>query len=203
MQLTDHLADFPNCFPTLVHALPWTITTNMSHHILTQLKTLDAGYRIYQDVAIHVSATVEEHVTLKGPIIISAGSFVGAHAYLRGGVFLSEKVSIGPGCEVKSSMILKHSSLAHFNFVGDSLVGSHVNMEAGSIVANHFNERKDKTITAYYRGNIIRTDVTKFGALIGDHCKIGANAVLSPGTVLLPNTVVKRLELVDQHPSGS
>jgi acetyltransferase-like isoleucine patch superfamily enzyme len=38
----------------------------------------------------------------------------------------------------------------------------------------------------------------KFGALIGDHCRIGANAVLSPGTILKPGTVVPRLALVDQ-----
>jgi len=34
--------------------------------------------------------------------------------------------------------------------------------------------------------------------LIGDHSRIGANAVLSPGTILAPHTVVARLELVDQ-----
>jgi hypothetical protein len=41
-------------------------------------------------------------------------------------------------------------------------------------------------------------EVTKFGALVGDHSKIGANAVLSPGTILLPESVVRRLELVEQ-----
>jgi len=32
-----------------------------------------------------------------------------------------------------------------------------------------------------------------------DNSKIGANAVLSPGTLLAKNTIVKRLELVDQN----
>ena len=47
-------------------------------------------------------------------------------------------------------------------------------------------------------GQLIETGVTKFGALVGDDCKIGANAVLSPGTILAKGTVVGRLQLVDQ-----
>jgi hypothetical protein len=49
-------------------------------------------------------------------------------------------------------------------------------------------------------GKPFRTDVEKFGALVGDGSKIGANAVLSPGTILAPDTVVKRLELIEQCP---
>ena len=44
----------------------------------------------------------------------------------------------------------------------------------------------------------LQTGMAKFGSLTGDHSKIGANAVLSPGTLLLPNSIVKRLELVNQ-----
>ena len=30
--------------------------------------------------------------------------------------------------------------------------------------------------------------------------RIGANAVLSPGTLLMPKTIVRRLELIEQYP---
>jgi acetyltransferase-like isoleucine patch superfamily enzyme len=43
---------------------------------------------------------------------------------------------------------------------------------------------------------VISTGVTKFGALVGDGSAIGANAVLSPGSLILPGTVIGRLELV-------
>jgi bifunctional N-acetylglucosamine-1-phosphate-uridyltransferase/glucosamine-1-phosphate-acetyltransferase GlmU-like protein len=151
-------------------------------------------------VAIHKTAIVEQGVILKGPVIISADCFIGAHAYLRGGVFLSDHVSIGPGCEIKSSFIFSHSALAHFNFVGDSVLGSYVNMEAGSIIANHYNERVEKQISVLIKNQIIETGVNKFGALVGDHVKIGANAVLSPGTLLSKNAIVARLELIQQVP---
>jgi acetyltransferase-like isoleucine patch superfamily enzyme len=140
---------------------------------------------------IHPTSVVEEGAVLKGPIYIGPNCFIGAHAYLRGGVYLMGNNSVGPGCELKSVILFPNTSLAHFNFIGDSIVGSHVNFEAGSIVANHFNERTNKDI---FPG------VTKFGALIGDGCKIGANAVLSPGTILEKNTVVDRQQLVNQDP---
>ena len=148
-------------------------------------------------MAIHREAKIEEHVILKGPIIINSNCFVGAHAYLRGGVFMASKSSVGPGCEIKSSFILG-SALAHFNFVGDSILGSGVNMEAGSIIANHYNERLDKKIRVLIKNKLIETGIEKFGALVGDDTKIGANAVLSPGTLLSPKSIVRRLELVDQ-----
>ena len=70
------------------------------------------------------------------------------------------------GVEVKSSIIFDNSSVAHFNFIGDSIIGSNVNFEAGSITANHFNERKNKEIFVKINEEIINTKVEKFGALV-------------------------------------
>ena len=178
---------------------PWHLTQKLGVILPERMRSLGPDYQIIKDVAIHHTATIDSHAILKGPVIISPHCFVGPHAYLRGGVFLDENVSVGPACEIKSSFLFSHSALGHFNFVGDSLVGSHVNLEAGAVVANHYNERKDKNITVFIGGKAYSTGVEKFGALIGDHTKIGANAVLSPGSILPPNTIVKRLELIDQN----
>jgi bifunctional N-acetylglucosamine-1-phosphate-uridyltransferase/glucosamine-1-phosphate-acetyltransferase GlmU-like protein len=198
MQLKDYISSWPSTLLIDVSMLPWEIVQCIPVMLPEIIKRLDADYRIENDIAIHRSATIEQHVVLKGPIIIGAGSFIGAHAYLRGGVFLDDGVSVGPGCEIKSTIILKRSALAHFNFVGDSFIGANVNMEAGSVIANHYNEREDKLIRVADRELVIATGLTKFGALVGDYCRIGANAVLSPGTTLTPGTIVKRLELIDQ-----
>lgn len=138
-------------------------------------------------VFIHPTSTVEEGVVLKGPVYVGPNCFIGAHAYLRGGVFLMGNNSVGPGCELKTCVLFANTNLAHFNFIGDSIIGSNCNFEAGSIIANHFNERTNKEI---FPG------VKKFGALVGDGCKIGANAVLSPGTILEKNTIVERQALI-------
>jgi bifunctional N-acetylglucosamine-1-phosphate-uridyltransferase/glucosamine-1-phosphate-acetyltransferase GlmU-like protein len=193
----DYIQSFTTLFPDLPNELPWKITANVQSIIAEQIKKLGKDFDIKNDVAIHKDAKIEEHVILKGPIIIHSNCFVGAHAYLRGGVFLASKSSVGPGCEIKSSFIFG-SALAHFNFVGDSILGSGVNMEAGSIIANHYNERADKKISVFIKNKLTETGIEKFGALIGDDTKIGANAVLSPGTILSPKSIVRRLELVDQ-----
>ena len=91
-----------------------------------------------------------------------------------------------------------NSSIAHFNFIGDSIIGNNVNFEAGSITANHYNERFYKNIFCLIEGKFIDCQIDKFGAIVGDFSKIGANAVLSPGTILEPKSIVKRLELVEQ-----
>ncbi len=195
--ITDYVKQFAFLFPELKDQMPWNIVTGIEQFVTKKIEMLNSDYVIENNVAIHKTARIEQHVVLKGPIIVSANCFIGAHAYLRGGVFIGERTSIGPGCEVKSSFLLG-CALAHFNFVGDSILGEGVNMEAGSIIANHFNERSDKSIYVRRKGGQILTGVTKFGALVGDQTKIGANAVLSPGTILEANSIVKRLELVNQ-----
>lgn len=198
INLVRYLEQFPSLFPGVQQEAFWKIPSQLEHMLRNKIRGLSSDFLIQGDVAIHRTAQVEDYVTLKGPIIISAGSFVGAHAYLRGGVFLGEQSVIGPGCEVKSSLIMNKSALAHFNFIGDSLLGSHVNFEAGSIIANHYNERSDKTIYALIQEQKTPIGTTKFGAIVGDHSRIGANAVLSPGTILGPKSIVPRLGLVEQ-----
>ena len=80
------------------------------------------------------------------------------------------------------------------------MVGSEVNIEAGAIIANYRNELPNKAIRIRSGANIIETSVTKFGALVGDRTKIGANSVIAPGAILGPDEKVARLQLVDQCP---
>jgi NDP-sugar pyrophosphorylase family protein len=169
--IENHIAGFHDLFPFVPRGLdPWEIVARLPE---------------WSTNFIHADAVIEPGAVIKPPVVIGAGCFIAAHAYLRGGVVLGDGVTVGPGVEVKSSLIGPGSGLAHFNFVGDSILGTEVNLEAGAVIANHWNERPD-------------TGRLKFGALIGDGCRIGANAVLAPGTILAPGTVVPRLALVDQ-----
>ena len=178
--------------------LPWLIIQNLEPIIFEKIKFLSDDFEVNNGIAIHKTAIVEKNAILKAPLIIEENCFVAANACLRNGVFLSKNVKIGMGVEIKSSIILNNSAIAHFNFIGDSIIGENVNFEAGSITANHFNERENKEIFVKIDDNIINTKVVKFGSLVGDFSKIGANSVLSPGTILKKNSVVKRLELIEQ-----
>jgi bifunctional N-acetylglucosamine-1-phosphate-uridyltransferase/glucosamine-1-phosphate-acetyltransferase GlmU-like protein len=198
IRITEYIARFHPMFQELKDEYPWTATIRIAGTLIDKIKMLGGDYDIVGEVAIHKSAFVDSTAIVKDTAIIGAKCFVGPHALLRGGVFLDENVSIGPGCEIKSSYLFMHSAVAHFNFVGDSLLGAHVNLEAGAVIANHYNERQKKEITVMDEGTARMTGVEKFGALLGDGSKIGANAVLSPGTILKKSSIVSRLQLVDQ-----
>ena len=198
IDLDPYILDFTERFVFPKSMQPWDIIENLELLLQQHLKNLGAGFTIENNRAIHSSATIEPGVTMKGLVIISENCFIGANAYLRGPLYFGPSVRVGPGSEVKQSMVFDHTAMAHFNYIGNSLVGHHINFEAGSICANHFNERTDKTIFVIHEGERINTGVTKFGSLIGDHSKIGANAVLSPGTLLDRNSVVRRLALIEQ-----
>jgi len=177
---------------------PWELTTKAGHFVRELLPSLDADYTIDDAIAVHRTAEIESAAVIKTPAVIGPGCFVAAGGYVRGGVWLEAHCVVGPGSEIKSSFLFRGSKLAHFNFVGDSVLGENVNLEAGSIVANRRNERDEKGIVVTLGQTRIDTGVEKFGALIGDGCCIGANAVIAPGAILARGTVIPRLGLVDQ-----
>ncbi len=179
---------------------PWEITQDAERLVWAAMAGLSSDYRMDDGVAVHRSAVVEAGAVLKGPAIVGPGCFIASGAYLRGGVYLAGDCTIGPGSEIKASFVFAGSAIAHFNFVGDSLVGAGVNVEAGAVIANYRNELADKSIRIFMDGRVIETGVDKFGALIGDGCRISANAVLAPGALLSPDTIVGRLQLIDQYP---
>ncbi|UXZ94254.1 transferase [Pseudomonas phytophila] len=181
---------------------PWQITQQCENFVRTILAKLGPDYQRQGDIAIHKTAQVEDGAVLKGAIVIGPDCFIAAGAYLRGGVFLGSDCIVGPSCELKSSFMLDRSKLAHFNFVGDSLLGQDVNIEAGAVIANYRNEFAGADIRILHGDRIIETGVAKFGALVGDGTRIGANAVVAPGALLQRGSIVPRLGLVDQHPGS-
>lgn len=199
--LTEHIAAFSNSpLAALTEKTPWALTTNSVLAVRRLLNGIGEEFCISDDVAIHHTATVEAGALVKGPAVIGPRCFIAAGSLIRGGCWLEENCIIGPGSELKSSFLFAGSKLAHFNFVGDSVVGARVNLEAGSIVANFRNELADPKIRILHAGEIVDTGVDKFGALIGDDCKFGANAVVAPGAIFERGTIVARLTLVDQRP---
>lgn len=198
VHIKDFISNIPPFLQTEVYPLPWNITDGIKEIINSLISGLGSDYKIENGIAIHKSAVLEHGVSLKSPVLIMDNCHICANAYFREGVFLDNSVIIGPGSEIKSSLIFSCTSIAHLNYIGNSIIGRNVNFEAGSIAANHYNERTDKRIRVRYNNQTIDTGVEKFGALVGDNCKIGANAVLSPGTILEKRTTVKRLELIEQ-----
>jgi UDP-N-acetylglucosamine diphosphorylase / glucose-1-phosphate thymidylyltransferase / UDP-N-acetylgalactosamine diphosphorylase / glucosamine-1-phosphate N-acetyltransferase / galactosamine-1-phosphate N-acetyltransferase len=179
---------------------PWSLVVEVPLIVRALLGALSAeDYVVEGDIAIHRSATVETGAVLKGPLIVGPRSFIATGAYLRGGNWLDSDCLVGPGAELKASILFAGTKLAHFNFVGESVLGSGVNMEAGSIICNYRNERPGTSVRVLVEGVLHDTGVDKFGALVGDGCRIGANAVVAPGALLHAGQVVPRASLLDQE----
>jgi len=203
IRLTDYIAGFSqSTLAPWAELAPWALAAQAPAIVRQLLAQLPADeYTLEGDVAVHRTATVEAGALLKGPLIIGAHCFIACGSLLRGGCWLDAHCIIGPGAELKTSFVFSGSKLAHFNFVGDSVLGHGVNLEAGSIVANYRNERDDKDVLVRVDGTLQRTGCDKFGALLGDECRIGANAVLAPGAVLKPARVVGRGQVFDGEAS--
>jgi len=179
---------------------PWQLTDDAEAVVRRLLESLDAAeFAVDGEIAVHRRAIVEPGAVLKGPLILGSEVFVAAGAYLRGGCWVAERCTFGPGVELKSSFVFAGTKLAHLNFVGDSILGSDVNLEAGSIVCNYRNERSDKEIRVRVGTALHGTGCDKFGAVIGDGCRIGANAVVAPGAVLAPRSIVGRGAVQDDE----
>ena len=136
---------------------PWEITSQSEVIVRRLIHSLSsAEFTASGDVLVHNSAVVEVGAVLKGPLILGPKCLVAAGAYLRGGNWVGEGCTLGPGAELKSSFVFPGSKLAHFNFVGDSIVGSDVNFEAGSVVCNYRNERPGKEVLVRVGGALQR-----------------------------------------------
>jgi NDP-sugar pyrophosphorylase family protein len=201
IDISEFVASWPSSGLARHGLAPWQVTTRAVELIRERIGELDGSYMLDGDKAIHESATVEPGAIIKGPVILGPGSFVAAGAYLRGGVLLGEECIVGPACELKTTIMFRASKVAHLSFIGDSIVGAGVNIEAGAMVANYRNEMDDKRIRIRWQDGIIDTGVEKFGALIGDHVRIGANAIVAPGALVGPGFRLARLGKIDQHPT--
>jgi len=203
IEISSYISNWATSFFGHLNETPWHATNQAAVVVDNALKVLGTDYNVTNRVAVHSSANVENGAIIKGPAIIGPNCFVAATAYLRDGVFLDQNCTIGPACELKSAFVFLGAKIAHLNFVGDTLIGSHVNIEAGAIIANYHNEKADKHIRIQAGNEIINTGVDKFGALIGDGCHIGANAVIAPGAILAPGFFLERLGLLNQYPTST
>ena len=72
--------------------------------------------------------------------------------------------------------------------MGDSILGSHAHMGAGSITSN---VKSDKTLVVIREGEErLPTGRKKVGAMLGDYVEVGCNSVLNPGTVIGSHSTV-------------
>jgi NDP-sugar pyrophosphorylase family protein len=150
---------------------------------------LFAGASIQDDqVQIGRGTVVEPGALIKGPTIIGGNSEIRHGAYIRGSTLIGDRCIVGHATEMKNAVMLDRVTAGHFAYIGDSILGSDVNLGAGtklanlSIVGSQVNLRID--------GVLHRTGLKKFGAILGDSCETGCNSVTSPGALIGKKSIV-------------
>lgn len=166
------------------HEYPWEVLPYIKDFIIEKGKTLDPS--IFEErgenIWIARDAKVYESAYINGPCIIGRGTEVRHCAFIRGSALVGDGCVIGNSTELKNVIIFNSAEVPHYNYVGDSILGFHAHMGAGSITSNIKADRRNVVIKA--GDTEIETGLRKIGALLGDYTEIGCNAVLNPGTVV-------------------
>ncbi|NMB79944.1 MAG: NTP transferase domain-containing protein [Methanomicrobiales archaeon] len=162
---------------------------------------LDANATLLETAKSGNSGTVEEGVVLKGTVVIEEGSVIksgtyiegpciigkncriGPHAYIRGATSIGDDCHIGHSSELKNSIILSGTKIPHFNYVGDSVIGSGCNFGAGTKIANLRHDHGPVKVCGK------DTRRKKFGAVIGDGVQFGINCSVNVGTMIGSNAL--------------
>ena len=119
---------------------------------------------------------------------VGADCRIGPYARLRPGAQLGEHVHIGNFVEVKKSTFGAGSKANHLSYVGDSEVGSKVNIGAGTITCNYDGINKSKTIIG--DGAFIGSDSTLVAPVT-----IGAGAYIGAGSTITREAPAGKLTL--------
>jgi len=119
--------------------------------------------------------------------VIGAGTEIRPGAFLRGNVITGENCVIGNSSELKNCVLLDTVQVPHYNYVGDSVLGNHAHMGAGSICSNL---KSDGKAVVIHGDEDYETGLRKIGGILADGADIGCGCVLNPGTVIGKNTSV-------------
>ncbi len=184
---TEHAAIFDGGEPA------WEALRRLKEYLQAHLRPARhhrcEGHAFIGDqVFLGEGTVVEDGAMIKGPAIIGRHCQIRHNAYIREDVIVGDHCVVGNACELKNSLLFNGCQVPHFNYVGDSILGSKVHLGAGVILSN-FKTFKGN-ITVRIDGVPVDTGLRKFGALLGDGVDIGCNAVLNPGSIIGRHSVL-------------
>ncbi len=187
----DSLAGFANFFRGDVAPWEWVKAIGPALAAFREpvpARVLPAGVYTEGMVWLHPTVKLPPHATLIGPIYIGANTEIRPGAFLRGNVIVGAGAVLGNACEFKNCLLLDAAQVPHFSYVGDSILGNRAHFGAGVICSNLRLDQQPVTVRG--AGEIYETGLRKLGAIVGDEAEVGCNAVLNPGTVLGPRSLI-------------
>ena len=143
--------------------------------------TVEEGVSIQGTIIVGEGSVVKFGTCIEGPCIIGKNCRIGPHAFIRGATSIDDDCHIGHCSELKNSIIMKGTKIPHFNYIGDSIIGSECNFGAGTKIANLRHDHANIRVCGK------DTRRKKFGAIIGDGVQFGINCSINVGTMIGSN----------------
>lgn len=163
---------------------PWEALPGIKDYIVRLGNTLDPAVfeKRGETVWVAKSAKIFESAYIGEYVIIDEEAAIRHCAFIRECAIVGKGATVGNSTELKNVVLFNKVEAPHYNYVGDSILGFHAHMGAGSITSN---VKADRTNVVVKDGaETVETGLRKFGAMLGDYAEIGCNAVLNPGTVV-------------------
>ena len=129
-----------------------------------------------KDVKLGPGTVVRSHCDLDG-VVTEGAAQIGPYARLRPGTVLADGVHIGNFVETKKATLGAGSKANHLSYLGDAVIGSGVNIGAGTITCNY--DGVNKSTTTIEDGAFIGSN----SALVAP-VTIGTNATIGAGSVI-------------------
>ena len=169
---------------------PWEVLGDISDFIIALGNKLpqDRFEKRGENIWVAKSATVFDSAYIGGPCIIDENATVRQCAFIRGSAIVGNGTTVGNSTELKNVVLFNKVEVPHYNYVGDSVLGFHAHMGAGSITSNVKADKKNVVIHCGEEN--METGLRKIGAMLGDWAEIGCNAVLNPGTIVGKNSMI-------------
>jgi bifunctional UDP-N-acetylglucosamine pyrophosphorylase/glucosamine-1-phosphate N-acetyltransferase len=136
---------------------------------------------------IGIDTVIYPFTVIERGVKIGKRCSVGPFAHLREGVELKDDVTAGNFIEMVRAKIGAKSFIKHFSYIGDSSIGSCVNIGAGTVTANFDGLKKNNTVIK--NGVNIGSDTVIVAPVtIGNSVVTGAGSVITKN--IPDNTVV-------------
>lgn len=177
---------------------PWELLSKIEEFIIRLGNTLPSEQfeKRGENVWVARDAHIFDSAYIAGPCIVDAGAELRQCAFVRGKAIIGKDCVVGNSCELKNVILFNKCEVPHYNYVGDSILGFHAHMGAGSITSNIKSDRTNVVIHDDASGEECETGLRKMGAMLGDWTEIGCNSVLNPGTIVGRHTNVYPLSMV-------
>jgi bifunctional UDP-N-acetylglucosamine pyrophosphorylase/glucosamine-1-phosphate N-acetyltransferase len=163
--------------------LPWNLFEANERALRFEARQIEGkieeNVRLIGKVVVLKGSRIRSGTYIEGPVFIDKESDIGPNSYIRPSSYIGKKTRIGSFCEVKNSIIMDESHIAHLSYIGDSIIGERCNLGAGTITANLRFDKKE--IRMNIRGTLVNSRKRKLVTMMGDDAQTGINVGIWPG----------------------